>query len=137
MRCLFFLFLIPELSERGDGMGVFTRREIEALVDGIIRHCMETGDPPVGYVVEKCTGMTEETIKNEADRADARGIWERLGRFRTYFWLRRAIDDPRGATFAMFNLRQMENGGDQDKAPASGPGEIVIRMDGVGGDAFE
>ena len=118
-------------------MGFFTRREIEALIDSVIDHCVKTGDPPVGYVVETCTGMTEEKIREEAGRAGAGEVMERLGRFRTYFWLRRAIDDPRWATFAMFNLRQRENGGYQDKAPAPAPEEIVVRMEGVGQGAFD
>lgn len=63
---------------------------------------------------------------------------ERLDDYRTYFWLKRALDDPKWATFATFNLKQSSNGGYCDK-PAADSGEIKIRLElsGVGGEAFK
>ncbi len=127
----------------------YTREGLEKAVDAVINHCLETGEPPVDFVVERLCGLSrlrlEELGRVEEDGGETEGICrpsdyrrasKRLQDFAAYFWLRRALDDPRAASFAMFNLRQPENGGYQDKPPASAP-ELVIRLEGVGDGAFD
>ncbi len=107
---------------------------VSDAVRKIIAHCDETGDPPTPYLLRTVAGITEDDLRENS--ADERLLKE----FRSNYWIKQAVDNPRLATFAQFMLRQPLNGGYADKTSSAGAGQpfdVVMKLDGVGEDAFD
>lgn len=115
----------------------FPAGELTRAVEDCIRHCLETGEPPVDYVLHGFTRAGEEDMQRfiragetakRGDRIRERYLaarrWEE---FKTYYWLRLAQEDPKSANFAMFNLKQY--GSDRETGST-----VVVRLAGVGGE---
>lgn len=110
--------------------------ELERLIDGLIRYCDEENEPPVAFILRKKLGLGEEEL--DALRAGKRGkslreAVKRLDEYRTYFWIKKGLGDPKWATFSSFNIKELRGEGDE------GRGSVTLRviLDGVGGDAFD
>ncbi len=107
----------------------------------------------MSYNLRRVCGISEEDLDriralakssdgtlSEDERARRERLMDcvrQLDEFRTAFWLKQGLDNPRLASFAVFNLRQARNGGFTDRPLKSDPCEILVRLDGVGEDAFE
>jgi hypothetical protein len=118
----------------------FTPKTLGKLIDELISYCDENGEPPVAHVVRKIVGVTEEQLDIWRRGDSGAGFSEavkRLDDYRTYFWLKKGLDDPRWASFSTFNLKQTMNGGFSDKREGdNGDVTITLKMEGVGSDAF-
>lgn len=113
-------------------------KELEERVERLIELCEGSGEPPSAFTVRKVVGVSESELNELAAKGGRfQRACERLREYRTYFWLKKALDDPKYATFAAFNLKQSVNGGFSDK-PSDGGGEVRVRVElsGVGGEAF-
>ncbi len=112
--------------------------EYERKIDLFIEHCRNSGDPPTSFVMRQVMGITKKQFDELRQKGESyERAAEKLDEFRTYFWIKKGLDDPRWATFSTFNLKQADNGGFSDK-PEGQSGEVVIRVDmsGVGPEAF-
>lgn len=108
-------------------------------IERLIAYCDENREPPSAHIVRKVMKLSE----SELEALRGKGVRyakaaEKLDDYRTYFWLKKALDDPKWATFATFNLKQSANGGYCDK-PSGEKGEVTIRLElsGVGKEAFK
>lgn len=109
-----------------------TADELDAAVDRIIEYCNESGDPPCNFVFRRVAGISEDTIERYRKLKGEYGdIIRRFDEYREYFWLRYAGDNPKLATFAIFNLKQPWNGGYTDRTEQSGGVELNVKMDGA------
>lgn len=126
-----------------------TIAQLEEGVEKCIAHCMETGDAPVAYVLHKFLDITEEELagylergkramKGEIPRESAMmrrfRIARRWDEFKTFYWLGMAQKDPKNASFAMFNLKQAENGGYGEKEGKAEKVTVTLKLQGVGGE---
>ena len=128
----------------------YSAAELEEAIDRCVAHCVESGEPPVAYVLHKYTDVPEKALREFLEHGEAvmRGErrWgheimgkyraaKRWEEFRTFYWLERGQREPKAANFAKFNLKQSGNGGYVEKEP-SGKGdksEITVRLEGIGG----
>ena len=123
-------------------------KKLDEGIDRAIAHCMATGEAPVGFVLDKFLDIPESELARyleegeKAQRGEApwtsgvKGRFlaaRRWDEFKTFFWLDRAQKDPKNASFAMFNLKQTENGGYAEKEEKGKKTPVVVRLDGVGG----
>ncbi len=123
-------------------------RELSDGIDRCIDHCMKTGEAPVGFVLHKFVDVPEADLVRYLEEGERMRRGEtkyssgvnarflaarRWDEFKTFFWLDRAQRDPKNASFAMFNLKQSENGGYAEKESKAGKSTVVIKLDGVGG----
>lgn len=112
-------------------MKKYTAKAIREGVRQCIEHCESTGNPPAEYVLHRFLDIPEEELARLAQRKDELGRaaseWEE---FKTFYWLRHGREDAKQAQFAMFNLKEPRNGG---YGAESGKAEIVVRLEGVGG----
>lgn len=129
---------------------VYRAKELMEAIDRCVDHCLESGEPPVGYVLHKFTDVPEEMLNEFLEHGEAvmrgerRNGSEIMGRYRaakrweefkTFYWLERGQKEPKAASFAKFNLKQSGNGGYVEKDPA-GKAEksgVVLRIEGIGG----
>lgn len=138
-----------------------TQLDPDRLRDGIrelMATCEETGEPPVAYKLRQVTGIGERELEEirgyrqltarernrltepeRRRRTELMEAVERLDEYRTWYWLKRGLDNPRLVTFAMFNLRQPSNGGYSDGrgGQSAQRAEVVIETEGVGDGAFD
>ncbi len=125
-----------------------TAKELSDGIDRCIAHCIDTGEAPVGFVLHKFVDIPEAELTRYLEEGEKMRRGElrfsrsldtrflaarRWDEFKTFFWLDRAQRDPKNASFAMFNLKQSENGGYAEKEAKAGKSTVVIRLDGVGG----
>ncbi len=126
-----------------------TIAQLEAGVEACIAHCQETGDAPVAYVLHKFLDVTEEELAGYLERGERamKGelpkdvgtmrrfrIARRWDEFKTFYWLGQARKDPKNASFAMFNLKQAENGGYAEKEGKTEKVTVTLKLQGVGGE---
>lgn len=122
--------------------------ELEEGIERCIRHCAETGEAPVAFVLHKFLDLPEEELAaylEEGERAmrgelpktaplmrrfRAARKWDE---FKTFYWLNIAQKEPKNASFAMFNLKQAENGGYNEKEAKAERATLTLRLEGVGG----
>lgn len=117
----------------------YTAKWLGGKIDELIEYCDENGEPPVSHVVRKIIGVSEDEITRWRSGEDGEafaGAVRRLDDYRTYFWLKKGLDDPRWASFSTFNLKQSINGGFSDKPADGGEVTVRLRLEGVGADAF-
>jgi len=112
-----------------------TVEELRNSISLVIDCCLESGEPPASHVLRRVAGISEEELNEAREEPGYAEEVRRLDEFRTYFWLRKGLDDPRLATFASFNLKQPMNGGFNDKGGNTGV-RVKIVMEGVGDNAF-
>lgn len=125
-----------------------TIAKLEEGLERCIRHCMETGEAPVAFVLHKFVDLGEEELAGylEAGERAVRGeipkntglmkrfrLARKWEEFKTFYWLSIAQKEPKNASFAMFNLKQAENGGYGEKEGKAGKAALVVRLEGVGG----
>lgn len=125
-----------------------TIAQMEEGLDRCIRHCTETGEAPVAYVLHKFVDLTEEELAEylEAGERARRGeiprtqpvmrrfrLARRWDEFKTFYWLSIAQKEPKNASFAMFNLKQAENGGYGERDGKSERVTVTLKLEGVGG----
>ncbi len=130
---------------------VYKAKELEEAIDKCVAHCVETGEPPVGYVLHKFTDVPEERLQEYLEYGEAVLRGERhngseiMGRYRaakrweefkTFYWLERGQKEPKVAAFAKFNLKQSGNGGyvEKETAGKGGKNQVVVKVDGIGGE---
>ncbi len=129
-------------------MSETTPRELSQGIDRCIEHCLATGEAPVSFVLHKFVEVSEEDLARYLEEGERMMRGEiknnpsikarflaarRWDEFKTFFWLDRAQKDPKNASFAIFNLKQSENGGYAEKDAKAGKSSIVVRLEGVGG----
>lgn len=122
--------------------------ELEEGLDRCIRHCTDTGEAPVAFVLHKFVDIPEEELNEFLERGNraVRGeipktpgvmrrfrLARRWDEFKTFYWLNIARKEPKNASFAMFNLKQAENGGYGEKDAKAEKTAVTVRLEGVGG----
>ncbi len=129
----------------------YKAKELAEAIDQCVAHCVETGEPPVAYVLHLFTDVPEEKLQEFLEHGEAVLRGERhtgpeiMGRyraakrweeFRTFYWLERGQKEPKTADFAKFNLRQSGNGGyvDKEAAGKDGKKKVVVEVKGIGGE---
>lgn len=129
---------------------VYRASELMEAIDRCVEHCIESGEPPVGYVLHKFTDVPEETLGEyleygeavmRGEKATGREIMgryraaKRWEEFKTFYWLERGQKEPKVASFAKFNLKQSGNGGyvEKETAGRAEKNEVVLRIEGIGG----
>lgn len=119
-------------------------------INQCMEYCTSQRKPPVDFVLHQFTPISSDAMQDylkfaaemekgsrEWDEgvikcADAIKKWQE---FKTYFWAALGMDNEKLQPFAIFNLKQPCNGGYSDKPPAAmGNTEVVVRLEGVGGD---
>lgn len=123
--------------------------ELEDGVDRCIRHCIETGEAPVAFVLHKFVDVSDESLAEYLARGEAAmkgkakkdvGTMRRFRaarrweEFKTFYWLDKAQREPKNASFAMFNLKQAENGGYGEKEGKAEKVTVTLKLQGVGGE---
>ena len=122
--------------------------ELEKGLESCIRHCMETGEAPVAFVLHKFVDVSEGELAGFLENGERAKRGEipntfgvkrrfRLARkweeFKTFYWLSIAQKEPKNASFAMFNLQQAETGGYGEREGKAEKAVLVVRLEGVGG----
>ncbi len=116
----------------------------EERVQHFIDYCNELDEPPAAFNL-RAVGLSSDAVeqarafenlsdsernklsKRERDKRQRKlDAVHRLDEFRTAFWLRQGLRNPRLASFATFNLRQ-----EPDSQSVS------VNLSGVGDDAFD
>lgn len=137
--------------------------ELEAKIDEVIDYCDAHQEPPVSFILRKIAGISDDTInryrkaadgesedgsdeggdeaavtRRETDRRYAAAI-KKWDEYRTAFWIRWGMANPKAQGFAAFQLKQPANGGYKDRQDIGGAVEatVTIKTDGVGADAFK
>lgn len=123
--------------------------ELRERLDALFAHCDETLAPPSNLLVSRFLGVSidrveawrkevvvdEDGKERQTEYAEA---LKKLDEYRTDFWLRVGLSNPKVQAFAMFNLKQPHNGGYTDKPSNDATSvEITIKNGGVGSGAFE
>ncbi len=126
----------------------YTVKQLGEGIDRAIDHCLVTGEAPVGFVLHKFLDIPESELARYLEEGEklrrgeipySAGVKGRFlaarkwDEFKTFFWLDRAQKDPKNASFAMFNLKQTENGGYAEKETKAQKSSVIIRLDGLGG----
>lgn len=127
--------------------------ELEEAIRKCMAYCNDHNEPPVDFVLHMFTSISNDTMSNYLKWAEemeqgkrepdsevmrASEVIKKWQEFKTVFWARVGINDPKLAAFAIFNLKQPCNGGYTDKpVGAVGNVEIVINTQGVGDKAFK
>ena len=127
-------------------MSGLTIRALREGVEEAIRHCTQSGEAPVAFVLHKFVDVSDEELADYLKKGEraARGeipknqftmekfrIARRWEEFKTFYWLTLAQKEPKNASFAMFNLKQGEGA---DREGRDGKTTVIIRLDGVGGE---
>lgn len=142
----------PEREEADAVNVLYKADELEEAFGQAMADCMKNNEPPVDFVLHKYTKISQDTMTNylkwaeemekgkrEVDIEVIRSaeVIKKWQEFKTVFWVRKGLDDPKLAAFAIFNLKQPCNGGYSDKpVGAVGNIEVVVKADGVGDKAF-
>ena len=110
--------------------------ELEKLIDGLIRYCDEENEPPVAFIVRKKLGLGEEELDILRSGEKGKPLREavlRLDEYRTYFWIKKGLGDPKWATFSTFNIKELRGEGEDGHKTTT----LRVVLDGVGSDAFD
>lgn len=91
-------------------------------------------DKPTDYRLCEYLGVSADTLENWMNETDkyvgyAEAI-KKLLLFREHYWLTRA-DEPKQATFAIFNLKQPKNGGYSDKHEQQADINVNVTLNGA------
>lgn len=112
-----------------------TSGELEERIDRLIDLCDRGNEPPTAYIIRRELGIGEEEL--EALRDGSRGkrfaeAAKRLDEYRAYFWTKKALNDPKWATFSTFNIKELRGGDEEGRGVT-----LTVKLDGVGKDAFD
>lgn len=125
--------------------------ELEDAFEKCMQYCIDNNEPPVDFVLHKFTSISQDTMTNylkwaeEMEKGDkpvdldvirASEVIKKWQEFKTVFWARVGLKDPKLSAFAIFNLKQPCNGGYTDKpVTAAGNVEVSVNLSGVGNNA--
>lgn len=110
--------------------------ELEKRIDGLIDYCDSENEPPVAFIVRKKLGLTERELDKLRNGERGKTLQEavmRLDEYRTYFWIKKGLGDPKWATFSTFNIKELRGESEDGRHDVT----LKVILDGVGGDAFD
>lgn len=120
---------------------IATAEELAVKLDEFIK-LVDSGkiDKPTDYRLCEFLGIEYTTMERWVnDKEKYLGYADKLKKLELYreqFWLGKA-DDPKLATFAIFNLKQKKNGGYTDKQEIEHKDvKIDVKINGINGNPF-
>lgn len=127
---------------------ILTPEELDVKIDEFIAYCNEHNEPPTDYVIRYVIGISDNTIQqyrhyadleipDEADEDEKavivkkRALGERIKKidlYRTHFWQKQGLDNPKAIGLANFALKQPQNGGWTDREQKRDDVTITVKL---------